>query len=188
MMSKYSLNMCLTVVSQNNLPNSRLPDYLQLANGKWRDIRCTSRYLSTHSTCSSTSTQRSVKTHRGGMDAAKSAVICLRLQSADCRRPTVTARRKHQHYSHYDAPSSQTRLRWKSWPHPGAEKRCSGAVECPVQLSSPQQEMKEARLWLADAPWGHRVALSHWWTTVASHSWRWQVRDAHVSIIHLDTN
>ena len=34
--SKYILNECLTVVSQNKLPNSRLPDYLQLANGKWR--------------------------------------------------------------------------------------------------------------------------------------------------------
>lgn len=109
LMSKYILNMCLTAISQNKLPNSRLPDYLQLANGKRRDIRGTSRYLSTHSTCSSPSTQRSVKTHRGGMDAAKSAVICLRLQSADCRRPTATARRKHQHYSH-TTPRHHTRV------------------------------------------------------------------------------
>lgn len=101
--------MCLTVVFWNKLPNSRLPGYLRLTIGKWRDIRCTSRHLSIHSTCSSTSTQRCVKTHRAGMDAAKSAVICLRLQSADSRRPAATDRRKHQHYSH-TTPRHHTRV------------------------------------------------------------------------------
>lgn len=134
--------MCLTVVSQNKLPNSRLPDYLRLANGKCRNIRCTSRYLSTHSTCSSTSTQRSIKMHRNEMDAAKQAVIYLRLQSADSRQPTVTDRRKHQHYSHTTPRHHKRVCGGKVGRIPGQKRSVVEQRNALSNSQSPQQEME----------------------------------------------